>query len=271
MREGVFLPVHIAVPALDKKLSSLIQAALLLPVKKPKSSEGIRTLSGTEILGDLLTILASNESLFQTMTKEENEQLNKEKEHYLLKKNTIVKASRYVTNNKLLLAGITVALLVIIFFAGSIIRGRLEQPTTEGLDSFAVVAAYYEAFNSLDHVFMESIIMGADKNDVNTVINLFVISKVRQAYEPGIDTLFIPAETWRQQGGELPTENILGILDLVITYISGSEAEGEIRYRAEYLFLFPHEPAPLNHNDLLTLRQDRRNNWRITEILRASN
>jgi hypothetical protein len=260
MKEGVFLPVHIAIPNLNKKLSGLIQAALLLPVKN----------SGAEILGDLLKILISKENIFRTLTGEESEQLNKEKELYLLKKKTVVKAARYVTQNKLFLTVIAAALLFVIFLAGSLIRGRLERPTTEGLSSYAVVAAYYDAFNSLDHIFMEVCLMGADKNDVNLVLNLFLIDRVRQAYEHMTDTSFIPAETWRQQGEELPPENVFGILDLIITHTGGSEIEGEIQFRAEYLLLHPHEPDPFSRSDTLRLKQDRRNNWRITEIRRGT-
>jgi hypothetical protein len=271
MRDGVFLPVHIAIPNLDKKLSGLIQAALLLPVKNKESTEGIPKLSGTEILDKLLTILISKESLFQTLTKEESEQLNKEKELYFLKKETVVKAVRYFTQNKLFLAVIATVSLLVIFFIGSMIRGHTERPTTAGLSPYAVVAAYFEAFNTLDHTFMEACLMGADKSDVNAALNLFVIGKIRQAYEPMTDALFIPAETWRQQGEELPAENVFGVLDLIIIHIGGSEAEEEIQFRVEYLLLHPHEPDPFSHSDIFTLRQDRQNNWRITEILRASN
>jgi succinate dehydrogenase hydrophobic anchor subunit len=272
MSEGVFLPVHIAVPTLDKKLSSLIQAALLLPVKKPESSEGIPSLSGAEILDNLLSILMGKESLFQTLTDEEskllNEQLNKEKERYLLKKKTVIKTIRYVTHNKLFLVAIAAISLFVIFLTISIIRNRLEQPTTEGLSSFDVVAAYYTAFNSMDHIFMDAIIMGADRSDVSAAINLFVIDRMRRAYEQPI---IVSAETWIQQGGELPAENVFGLIDLIISHIGGSEEAGEIYFRAEYSVIQPHEPEPFNRNDILVLRQDRRNNWRITEILRASN
>jgi len=270
MREGIFMPVHLAIPNLNKQLSGLIQAALMLPVKKKPSSENTNMLGGTEILGELLKILTDKESLFRALTEEENAQIKKEKEQYLLKKKTVENTVRYVMRNKLLLGGIAAALLFVIFFTGSLIKSSLERPTTKELNSHAVVAAYYEAFNSLDHTFMEACLMGANKSDISTVTNFFVISNVRRFYEPMADDLLIPMEIWIQQGGELPAPNVFGTTDLTITHIGGSETENQIYYRADYLFFMPNE-LPINRSDILTLKLDRRNNWRITEILRSSN
>ena len=261
MREGVFMPVHLAVPNLEKKLSALIQSALLLPVSKEASAG--------KIIKDLLAMLMDKKTMFRTLTEEENAQIIKEKDHYLQMRTKFVKTTRYVKHNKLFLGGIALVLLFVVFFAGSMIRGRLERPTTKGLTPAAVVAAYYQAFNSLDHVFMEACLMGANKSDVTAALNIFVIDRVRQAYEPGTSSALISAEAWIQQGGELPAENIFGVTDLNINLIGGSEAEGQIHYRADYLFFIPHDSASVNRSDELVLRRDRRNNWRITEIIRT--
>jgi len=245
MREGVFLPVHLALPTLDKELSDLIQTALLLPVKRKNLKSNLSLLSGDKILNNILSILTNKKDLFRTLTGKETEQINKEKENYQLKKNTIIKTFRYVSNNKLFLTGLSAILILGIFLIGSMIKGRLDRPTTKGMEPHSVVTAYYDAYNSLDHVFMDVILMGASKEDVKAAMNLFVVAKVRQAYEPGVTELYI-------------------------TKIGSSEDEGQIFYRADYLFLIPYEPVTIIRSDTITLEQDRRGNWRITEILRAS-
>ena len=269
MRDGVFMPVRLAVKDLDKKLSALIQSALLLSVKKTGSNASIPRSSGAEILEELLAILSGKNNIYCEFSDEENSQLKKEKDNYLLREKTILKAARYAKHNKLLLGAIAAGLLVIVFFSGSLIKSRLDRPTTAGMNSYAVVTTYFDAFNALDHILMEACIWGADRNDINTVLNLFVISKVRQAYEPMGETAYIPALTWAQQGKELPAENVFGAVDFSITRIGGSEAEGRINYRIDYLYITPDQSAARARRDILTLKQDRRQNWRITEILRS--
>jgi hypothetical protein len=273
MREGVFMPLNFAVPGVDEKLCGLIHSALLLPVEKNESDE-----SGTDILGNLLTMMMDKEgnivsvsSLFHPLTEEENVQLEKEKKHYLKVKCVIVKANRFVTRNRTLLMGIAAALIFVIFVTASMIKTRSDLPTTAGMDSDAVVSAYYEAFSSLDHAFMEACLMGADKSDVNVTLNLFVIDKVRQSYEFRTESSIIPAEKWKRQGGELPAPDVFGVTDLYIEYLGGSEEDGQMHYRTNYLLWIPNEPVASSLSDELTLRRDKRKNWRITEINRTAN
>ena len=273
MRDGVFIPLNQAAPGLDEKLRDLIHRALLLPVQKKEASANKSRRSGAEILGSLLKMLMDKEgniisipSLFRELTAEENAQLEKEKNKQKIK-NISVKANRFITNNKLLLAGVAAALIFTIMFAVSLIKNRLDQPTTAGMDSNSVVTSYYDAFNSLDHVFMEICLMGADKSDINLTLNLYVIDKVRQSYELSTYSLYTSAEYWKQQGGEIP-ENVFGITDMRIEHITGDETDGPIRYRADYTLWIPNTPEPASRSDVLVLSRDRRKNWRITEIIR---
>ena len=274
MREGAFMPLNFAVPGLDEKLCGLIHSALLLPVKERESNE-----NGTDILGDLLTMLMNKEgnvvsisTLFRELTEEENALLEKEKKYYLKVKSVIIKANRFITQNKTLLMVVAAALIFAIFITAGMIKNRFERPTTAGLNSEAVVSAYYEAFSSLDHVFMEACLMGSvDKSDINVTLNLFVIDKVRQSYEFKVESSIIPAETWKRQGGELPAPDVFGVTDLYVKRLGGSEEEGQIHYRADYLLWIPNEPVASIRSDELTLRRDKRKNWRITEINRTAN
>ena len=272
MRDGIFTPLNQVLPGLDEKLNNLIFNALLLPVIK-KENENKLYKSGAEILSNLLSLLMDKEgyivtipSLFRELTAQEKTQLEKERKKLKLK-NITVNANRYVAYNKLFLAGIIAASLFALIFAVGLIKNRLEQPSTAGLDSSSVVAAYYKAFNSLDHVFMEIILMGADKSDINLTLNLYVIDKVRQSYEFGSDVSIVSAETWKQQGGEIP-DNVFGLTDMNIVHISGGESDEMIYYRADYSLWIPGNPVPLDRKDELVLKRDKRKNWRITEIVR---
>ena len=271
MREGVFLPPHLVSPGLDEGICNLIKAALMLPVEKKRIIK-----SGTEILSNLLNRLMDKEgritsvsSLFRSLTEEEKIHLEKEKNRYSTGKKLTVKTVRFISRNKQAIIGITASVLFMAFVIGSITKSRSNLPSTAGLHSDTVVATYYEAFSSLDHTFMEACIMGADKTDVEVAMNLFIIDRVRQSQELRITTTLIPARIWRQQGNQLPAPDVFGITDISIEHISGNERDGRVTYRAEYTLWFPSEPFVSYRSDELTLRRDRKRNWRITEIKRA--
>jgi hypothetical protein len=271
MREGVFYPPHLAAPGLDEKICGLIQSALLLPAAKKRTSA-----SGTDILGNLLEILMDKDgnitpvpSLFRSLTTEETALLEKEKSRYLKINYFSVKMSRFLIRNKPAVLTIAAVLIFSIFVIGSMAQNRSSRPTTAGLTSDTVVAVYYDSFSALDHVYMEACLMGADKNDVNTVVNLFVVDKLRQTYEYSGESSLIPAKTWRQLGKELPSPDVFGITDLHIERIGGGEDAEQVHYRADYILWVPNEPDVYTRSDILTLRRDRRKNWRITEILRT--
>ncbi|MDR0502555.1 MAG: hypothetical protein LBH16_04460 [Treponema sp.] len=270
MREGVFLPPSLASPGLNANICELIQNALLLPVAKKRTSQ-----SGVDILGSLLKILMNKEgravavsSLFYTLSAEETRQLEKEKKRYLKRLNFSVKTTRFAQSHKPVLAGAAIALIFVVFVAVTMIRSRNEMPTTAGMDSATVILTYYESFSMLNHVFMEACINGADKSDIDTATNLFVINKVRAAHEVRSGSI-ISARIWKENGGELPAPDVFGVTDLVITNTSGSEDQDWIHYRADYILWYPNELNSSVRTDNLKLNRDKKKNWRITEIKRT--
>jgi len=275
MRDGVFLPPHIAAPEMNEKLSNLIQSALLLPVAKKQTLK-----SGTDILGEIYELLKDTKdisSLFCEIPAEKKAQAEKEKKNFVFKQNITVKTKRFVIRNKFLLTGITAGFIFALIVIISIYNGYAQRPTTKGMAPDTVVSAYYEAFSLLDHMFMEACIMRANRTDINIAISYTAMSKARQAYEHLSGSIMIAAEEWKLNGGELPAPNVFGITDLIIDY--EGEDDGKIKYHASYILWFPQAPLdeglePLyefsrNRTDKLTLKTDRRNNWRITEILRT--
>jgi len=125
---------------------------------------------------------------------------------------------------------------------------------------------------------MEACVSGdAGKNDISTVINLFVLNKTRQAYEYSTQPFILPAHTW--QGGEIPDTPMFGTADLHIEWLGGDESGGEIHFRLDYTFWIPADAVDeeeigenavslsYQRRDYLTLVR-KKGNWRIVEIAR---
>jgi hypothetical protein len=273
MLEGIFLPVHLAAPDLNDELSNLIQTSLLLPVKKKQEpASGIDIL--TKMLKLLQELLNASENmdisaLFTPVTEEKKVQTEKEKKAFLLRQNSVTGTKRFVTRNKPLLLGISIGLLAVLFITFSILRTISQRPTTEGLSPEEVVYAYYDAFSRLDHMFMEACIHGADKSDINAATTMFAMTRIGQAYAFGAAQIFFTASEWLEMGGELPSTNAFGVTDLTVEHITGSEFENMVIFRADYKLWLMDGERPIIRYDILTLRQDRRMNWRITEIQRT--
>jgi len=271
MREGVFVPINLAAPELNVKLQELIQAALMLPVAKKRTAK-----RSIDILTELLEIFSGKENTFVTipalhneLPKEKIEQIAKERKFYLFRQNTIVKTRRFATQNKHFLIGCGMGLFFVLFIIISTSKSISQRPSTEGMASDTVVIAYYEAFSSLNHFFMEACINGADKTDINVAASFYAILRQRQAFELTSGQSIIPARIWKESGGELPSPNAFGVTDLIIDYMSGSHEDNMMIYRANYKLWSPTDDFERNRSDILTLRRDRRKNWRIIEILRT--
>jgi hypothetical protein len=273
MREGVFLPPHLAAPGLYNKLCSLIQDALLLPASAKNTSK-----SGTDILNDFLKLLMRKEtgtisitSLFHPLSAEENSKNEKEKKHFLKRKMAVVKMKRFAVRNKYPLIGSLIALFFIGFIVTTTILSQTGKPTTKGMNSIDVVRTYYESFSTLNHVFMEACIDGADRSDIDIATNLYVVNKVKQANDLKSGTTLISARVWKEAGGQLPAPDVFGVVtdDILIEYLDGSETEGRILYRANYTLWYPNDTPASRRSDDLLLNRNKKGNWVITSIKRT--
>ncbi|MCL2271958.1 MAG: hypothetical protein FWC19_04020 [Treponema sp.] len=267
MRDGVFLPLSLAAPSLDKRIADLVQAALLLPVEKKRSA-----MSASDIINNLLKLLMTEDgivpvsSLFVDLPAGKNEQMAKEKSRYLFRLSSSIKIKRFTARNKHAIIGVTSGLLFLIFILVSTTNSINRRATTFGMDADTVVMAYYNAFSSLDHMFMEACIQGADKSDINVAVNYYALLKTRQVYDSR--ATLVPAAVWKSTGGELPSPNVFGVTDLEIEHLSGREEDRMLIYRADYLLWSPEEYS-ITRSDVLTLKRDRSKNWRIVEIIRT--
>jgi hypothetical protein len=280
IREGNFLPVHFTVPGLDARLAVLIQNAL-----EPAYGNRARLLN--EILAVVQPggVTVSAASLVKPLPQENRLLLEKEKIRFQRKKAVSVKTRRFVTRNSFILPGCCAVLAAVILITVSMVQSRSRLPGTAGMEPVQVIESYYNAFGELDHQIMEACVLGsAGKNDINTVLDLSVINKTRQAYDMNNPFLIISAREWQQEGGGGTTSQIFGVTDLRIT-INKEQAE-EMQYRVDYTFWLPAEirgdaaiesagnhPVPHYRSDIVTLvskKEKRGFNWRITEIKRTT-
>lgn len=276
MREGNFLPARLAIPGLDVRLAALMHHAL--------DPNGIKTAA---LLNDIDTALHSGSqtvsisSLVLPLSEENRLLLEKEKAQFVKVKTASVRTKRFFNRNSARIIASCAALIIVVISAYSMARTRALRPSTAGLEPTGVIECFYTSMGELDHQKMEACVRkGAGKDDINMVINLFVISKVRESYESRSMPLIMPAQEWQQMGeSSLPSgHQVFGVTDLNIKQIT-EDSEDTMQFYADYILWVPAEavgdtenieagrPVAFRRSDLLTLTR-RKGNWRITEVIR---
>jgi hypothetical protein len=287
MREGNFLPIRLAVPGLDDKLAALIQTALSQNMKKGVFPNGQR------LLEEFLAILRTDSlpSFFKRLSEADTLSIEKEKTQYLKTKTAEVNTRRFVKRNAAILLGSFAALLIAVLMAKSVTDSR-SALNTAGMEPVQVIETYYNSFGELDYMRMEAcVIKGVEKDDINMVMNLYIVSKIRQAYEQNLQPSIISAKDWLEAGGERVNVQVFGVTDLQITdskyHIANSN---EVTYQVVYTLWVPGEavdepetgqdamtnkrtveylpPKSTFRSDFVTLVQ-KKGNWRISEIFRV--
>jgi hypothetical protein len=267
IREGVFVPPGLAAPGLDEGLARLISLSLA-PVKQ-KSGAAPRPDPQTlvEALGPPGS--RSRDSWITPPGGEELAKIRLEQEQFLKRKNLTVKTRRFLTRNTALVSGLLIAALVLFLGVRSFVKGQEGRPTTLGMAPLEVAETYYGAFGKLDHETMSAcVIKKAGKGDIEMVINLFVISRVRGAYEAGGLDNVISAEDWLAAGSPETDKTVFGVTDLRIRTLG--ESGGEVEMEASYTLWMPEnlaETMPVTDRLRLTFNKDR---WRIASIERET-
>ncbi|GHV62318.1 hypothetical protein AGMMS49587_08800 [Spirochaetia bacterium] len=283
IREGVFLPLGLAAPGLDEKTAVLVDRAIAASKNPPAGGRpGLEEFR--ELLGPVHSRGAA--SFFRTLDEAEKAKITEEREQFQKKKGLRVNTRRFVIRNAAIIIGISAAVLVVALIVRSMAASRASLPTTAGMESAAVVQAYYGAIGELDHPLMDACVFKkAGKGDIEMVTNLFVISKVRQAYE-SMGLTIIPAQNWIDSGAEPTESQVFGVSDLDIRKIRGDESGDEIYYRTSFILWLPagmdspaddpgntgaeagpNLPKGRPFTDELRLIRHK-GNWRIAEITR---
>ncbi len=261
MRDSCALPARMACPGLETAVAELLDGALkgetgtARNIRAPASKQGSKKPASStqpdtqrpsadailEALGEPGS--GGIERFIHTLSATEQAELETEKARYLRSTGAAIGARRFTKKySTILLVGL-VSLVAVVFIVRSILVSRSERPNTLGLSPVQVAQKYYQAFGELDHQFMEAAVRGkAGKGDIDMITNLFVISRVRMAYEH--EEAFLSAEKWKSEGSPLSDALIFGVTDLRLQAVDGNAADGETSYVASYtLWRPPESPA----------------------------
>ena len=264
IREAVFLPPNLASPGLDPQLAELISRSL--NAKSPNAAGGA---AGNTASADLYRLIGppssrAYSSWINPLSSEEILKIETAKEQYSKKKNFTVKVRRFIIRNTAAIIAVIAVFLVLLFAAREIIASRRELPMTKGMDPIEVARSYYGAFGNLDHALMEAcVIGGAGKDDITMVMNLFVISRVRGAYEASMD-LYISAEDWIREGSPPTDRMVFGVTDLELSGFGGNKEAAQLK--ANYILWMPDDKAVINDKLEFIFQKGA---WRISKIERT--
>jgi hypothetical protein len=237
IREGIFMPPELAAPGLDKDLAKLISRALAPAKQKSGAEPRPAPQTMEQFLGPPGS--RSRDSWLKLPGKEELSKIRLEQEQYKKRKNLEVRTRRFLVRNTALISGLCIAALLLFLGVRDFIKNQEGKPSTAGMSPLEVVETYYGAFGKLDHETMSACALNkAGKQDIEMVINFFVITRMRGAYETGIDN-FIAAGEWKESGSPPTDKIIFGVTDLEIRKLGGDESGGETRFEASYLLWMP--------------------------------
>jgi hypothetical protein len=268
IRQGNYIPINLSAFGLDEKIAILINSI-------------IKQENNNVSLIDIINVLESKQfdDFFKPINDDEKKFLLAKREQYEKRNQVKVKTKRFFFKNKTAIIGIGIGTALVIFIAGSIISGRNNRPNTKNMTPQEIVEQYYESFGTLNHDFMDAALINkADKSDVAMVQNLFVISKVRQAYEMTAPAL--SAQEWIDAGSPESQSIIFGVSDLEMTEIS--QSEDEVLFETKYLLWMPEnfisddnetqisgseDPVSIQFNSEIKLIKQK-NIWYIAEIIK---
>jgi hypothetical protein len=226
MRQGNFLPINLAAFGLKQNIVQLINDALKPENAKPSLTHFIELIEQEKLFTDFFMQIGDDEKKL-LMTKQKQYQ----------KRNEIkIKTKMFFHQKKSILIGTGIGIAIIIFIAWNIIAGIQNKPGTKGMTPYEIAERYYESFGIMDHDFMEAAtINNAGKNDIAMVQNLFVISKVRQAYE--MTAPVIPVQVWIDEGSPKTESIIFGVSNLELK--ETNQSDQEIIFAAKYYLWMP--------------------------------
>jgi hypothetical protein len=273
MREGNFLPPALAAPGLDQTAAALIAGALsggrLGPMPKTPGEFLRPRASETGPTGETEPAAAGRApraaSYFTALSDEARAKIVLDREKYEKKRGSAVKTRRFIKRNTAILGGIAVGVLLLGLIAGSLIADRSKLPTTRDMSPREVVESYYYAMENLDHTMMEACVLKdtkTGKEDIGMIVNLTVMTKVRQAYER--ERGYIPAREWLEAGSPPTEAMIFGLTELRIHGQPGSESAAV--FEAAYTIWLPGGENQLRRDELRLVLY--KNAWRIAEITR---
>ena len=269
--EAFFIPPELAAPGLERDMADLISRTLKVEKESPEDSRRPSPDIISALIGGSPVKPAS--SWLKPLSEEENSRIIAEREHFNKKNTFKVKSRRFVTRNIAIITASLIAFAAILLSVRGIILHRSSVPSIKGMSPVEVAQTYYDAYNDLDHTMMSVCVSGnAGKDDINSVMSIYVISKVRQAYE--LQEILMHAREWIEAGRPPTDKTIFGITDFKLQIISLDNENAVLE--ADYILWSPGKydeetasaaPIATATNDQLTLIYQK-NLWRINNIKR---
>jgi hypothetical protein len=220
IQQGDFIPLNLAAPGLDTITAETINS--ILQRKNTNST-----------LIDLINLFGPKGSrqykdFFDPISDDEKKSLISKREQFQKRSQTKLKTRMFFRRYKTAIIGSGIGFVIAIIVAWNIITGINKGPNTKEMTPYEIAQQYYASFGTLNHEFMEAAtIKNAGKSDIDMVQNLFVISKIRQAYE--MISPVVPAQTWIEEGSPETESMVFGITNLELTEISQSTDEASFK------------------------------------------
>jgi hypothetical protein len=268
-REGALVPVSVTAPGLREDIARFIDTQITRHYRKERPAA---TLPSPFIDHDYVKNIMS-------LSADEMASIKARREEIERKNQKQISAKRFWARNKTLIKVVAVGVVAFGIVIGSFVQAQLERWTTKGLTPSQVVEQYYGAFGALDHETMSACVeKDAGKTDIEMVTNLFVVAKMREAYEQKQTVL--NAADWDET--EIPPDTtVFGVVGLALDWPGGGEngipQDGDaVTAHARYDLVVPQSfvdgsadsaPARVFREDVLQL-QWRKNRWRIAGIER---
>ena len=224
MRDGKGLPAALAQPGLDPALAAILDGALGLGGggKRPRqTTDALAAALGERGSGGPVRFIRKPEA-------GELERAAADRKRYEERAEKVVIQKRFWRKNGKLVAGTTAALFAVLLTVWSVVSARADRFNTNGMTAVEVAETYYAAYDGLNTERMEGcVVKGTAKSDIEAATNMFVIFRVRQAYET--EAPYIRAEDWLKAGSPETQKTVFGITDLRIE--TAAEDEFIVRYR----------------------------------------
>lgn len=247
-----FLPLELCVNGIDKTLAQETNKALKLnsnevaipgKKKKGKSNEDLTPTASFP----LEKLLNAKETLQKTISDEDFEA---KAQTYIKNQTSKINTKRTIRRNKTIIITSVLGVILLTAICVNSIKSNRENYTSKGLTSTDTVAAYFKGVNDLDTVFLDSITKGRKVGHyVDTVSQMFVISKQRQAY--GGHKGFLSPEKWlfyATTPQNYDTASLYGVTNVRI--------DGKLSELNPNLYKINQKPAPLTEENGIPLTEE---------------
>ncbi len=161
-------------------------------------------------------------------------------EEFRVRQRRSIKRRRFIRKNRGVIMGMSIVFLCLAGITALVVSDIRAKPTTENMTPLEVTEMFYQGINTLDQSLIDACITGnAGKEYSDLVTNLYVIGRVRQAYErtPGIMT----PEQWLDT--ETPrNHSVFGLTNLKTEKTDAPQTGGKAAFTVSFYMLLPQPP-----------------------------